>query len=97
MAKKEVVWTFEQVDNHVEDVYVEDLERIERDLVKGSGKKNVVKISPEIAIEKICEVYKAVRPILMIVSTFPLLPARWKKIVLIFVRVLDSLCPVALV
>jgi hypothetical protein len=41
----------------------------------------------------LCTIYKAVRPILVGISNFPLLPPTWKEAIRVFVNVLDSMCP----
>lgn len=42
---------------------------------------------------QLCPIYKIVRPILMMVSTLPFFPAKWKEALGIFTSVLDLMCP----
>lgn len=44
---------------------------------------------------QLCPIFTAVRPILVAVSSIPLLPKRWRDALATFVRVLDAVCPEA--
>lgn len=94
MKKKERTWDFDSVDTHISRWFLEDLKK---DVIDVTDKKKGVAIPPDVAIKRICEVYKVVRPILKIVSEFSLLPRAWKQVVGLFIRVLDALCPGAVV
>ncbi len=41
----------------------------------------------------ICAAYKAVKPILLLVSGFPFFPAKWKTYLTAFLGILDGFCP----
>jgi hypothetical protein len=41
----------------------------------------------------VCAAYAVIQPILKAVEAFPLLPAKWKKVIAEFIAVMDALCP----
>ncbi len=51
-----------------------------------------LKAGPEDVRGKVCEVYKAVRPILVALSNFPLIPKKWRTAIKVFIRLMDALC-----
>jgi len=49
--------------------------------------------SPAAAISDICPLYKGIRAILVALSTFPLIPEKWRKVIAAFVATMDVICP----
>ena len=45
------------------------------------------------ALPNVCPAYKMVRPILLAVLAFPLVPPKIKKAIKAFMTVLDAICP----
>jgi len=48
---------------------------------------------PGSVITKICGIYKIVSPILKLIASLPLIPAKWKAAIKTFTDLLDILCP----
>jgi hypothetical protein len=48
--------------------------------------------SPSNVISKVCGIYKIVAPILKLVASLPLIPAKWKAAIKTFTDLMDSLC-----
>ena len=49
--------------------------------------------NPGNVISKICGIYKIVAPILKLVASLPLIPAKWKAAIKTFTDLMDTLCP----
>lgn len=81
--------TFEDINQHIESV---DLTAFAT-----GGPKAVTAAmassNPELVLPRICSIYRTVRPILVVLSTFPLIPPRWREALTIFINVMDQLCP----
>jgi hypothetical protein len=75
--------TVEQVHEHVSAIDLDTLKPLEIDDDLGQ-----IKI-----LEKICEIYQKVRPILEFLSTFFIIPKKWKAVILAFMATMDQLCP----
>jgi hypothetical protein len=48
---------------------------------------------PPIAPGQLCVYYKAAKPILTLMETFPFFPAKWKTVLSGLTTLLDALCP----
>ena len=48
--------------------------------------------SPEDIRRRVCEIYQAIRPILVVLSNFPLIPKAWREALKVFIRLMDALC-----
>lgn len=48
--------------------------------------------APEDIRRRVCEIYKGVRPILVALSQFPLIPKKWREALRVFIRLMDALC-----
>ena len=73
--------TFEDVDKHIESI---DLAKLRATSAQTGGAA---------AIPNVCPVYKAVRPILVLLSTLALLPQKWRDALKALIQVLDVVCP----
>ena len=49
--------------------------------------------NPEVVLPNICNIYRTVRPILVVLSTFVLIPVKWREALKVFISVMDQLCP----
>jgi len=79
--------TFEEVDQHIQSADFSVFQ------VGGQPRDAAAIASPAAALPNVCGAYKAVKPILALVSNFPFLPQAWKTAVKGFMQVLNSLCP----
>lgn len=78
--------TFEEVDKHV----TKHLAGLE----KTAAAKPATASAAAISIPaQVCAAYKAIRPILLFVVSFPFIPGSWKKAIKIFMTFMDSICP----
>ena len=81
--------SFEEVNKHIESA---DLSTF-----KAGGKSHFaatdIAKAPGDVLQKICGIYKVVRPILVIVSNLPLIPQKWKDAIKTFINLMDGLCP----
>jgi hypothetical protein len=44
-------------------------------------------------LQSLCGIYHVIRPILVVLSKLPLIPAAWKAAITTFISLADSLCP----
>lgn len=81
--------TFEEVDKHIQ--------KADLSAFQAGGKMRLsaasAKASPAAAIPNICGIYKIVRPILVLISNFPMIPKKWKDAIKLFMQALDAFCP----
>ncbi len=68
---------FEEVDQHVASVNLATLKATDH----------------ATATINLCAIYKAVKPILAFVETFPFFPVKWKAVIAMFTENLDLMCP----
>ncbi len=54
---------------------------------------NAISASPGQVLQKVCGIYKVVRPILVAISNFPLIPGNWRTAIKTFIALMDTLCP----
>jgi hypothetical protein len=87
MAKKEL--TFEDVEKHLAKV---DLNALQAMAKKGVSAKAAV-AAPAGALSQICQVWKAVGPVVKLIANIPFLPAKFKQALKILIAALDALCP----
>ena len=80
--------TFEQIDAHIKSANLSDFQP------GGAKHFNAAAVAsqPGTVMQKICAIYKVVRPILVVISNFPLIPAAWKAAVKTFIELMDSIC-----
>ena len=84
MAKKAM--DFKQID----DLIIARLPAVRR-LASGVSAR-AISVDPRSALAKLCEIYQLVRPILVAMSAFPLIPAKWREAIKLLVQVLDQIC-----
>jgi hypothetical protein len=73
-------YTFEKVDAHIS--------RHLANVKRPSAAKVAAMDLPDI-----CPYYKLIRPILVLLSDFPLIPLKWRTALKIFIEVMDRICP----
>lgn len=78
-AKKQL--TFEQVNAHVEKTF----DKLPKTSPRGATQKGTVNI------DKLKAIYVVVRPVLQFLSTFALIPAKWKSAITTLITTLDLL------
>jgi len=44
-------------------------------------------------IGQLCEIYRVIRPILLVLKNLPLIPDSWKKVITRFIEIVDGICP----
>ncbi len=80
---------FQDIDEHIESADLSEF--------APGGKKHVTAsmatANPELVVPRICSIYRTVRPILVALSTFPLIPPKWREALKVFISVMDQLCP----
>jgi hypothetical protein len=81
--------TFEQIDLGIQKLKLADYQP--------GGKAHLtaeaVRANPAAALPQICPIYKAIRPILLILSNLPLIPETWRSAIKAFIGIMDALCP----
>jgi hypothetical protein len=81
--------TFEQIDALMKRINVADYQ--------AGGKLHLtagaVQLNAAAALAQICPIYKAIRPILQVVTTLPFIPAQWRGVIQAFIGVMDAICP----
>ena len=81
--------TFEEVNSHFEKA---DLKKFE---TGGTGYFSAAEVTanPANVLEKVCGIYRVVRPFLLMVSNIPLIPASWRAAIKTFAGLMYQLCP----
>lgn len=81
--------TFEQIDSDIQKLNLADYQP--------GGKAHftaeAVRANPAAVLPQICPIYKAIRPILVILSNLPLIPPGWRNAIKAFIGIMDALCP----
>jgi hypothetical protein len=76
------VLTFEEVDKHIQ---AANLSALKPAAAGAAG--------TAAAIPNVCQAFGVIRPILVLISNFPLLPKKWRDALTLFIQVMDSVCP----
>ena len=81
--------TLEQIEAHLKSA------NIEQYASQGEAKGVAPAASLDLGatLKKICGVYRGIRPILVVVVNFPLIPASVKNAIRTFMSVMDPICP----
>jgi hypothetical protein len=87
MANQEQSMTFEQIEAHVKSA---DLTQYDKPQAVGVAGAQADLTSQ---LQKICGIYKIVRPIIQGILGIPLIPESLKKPLRVFVSVMDAICP----
>ena len=80
--------TFEQIDQM--------MKKVDLTAYQPGGKSHLTAAAAAptaLAIPQLCPIYKAVRPILVVISGLPFIPEAWKSVIKTFIGLLDALCP----
>ena len=88
MANTSLNPTFEEVDKHIQSVDLTAFQPGGKHHVAASAAAN-----PAAALPNVCAIFKAARPILVLVSNIPLIPQRWRDVLKTFIQTLDVICP----
>ena len=82
-------YSFEEIDRSIEAL---DLDAFEEGGSRDFSPRDLA-ADPRGVLGKICEIYKAIRPILVALSNFPLIPGKWRAALKTFIKLMDKLCP----
>ncbi len=87
MAQNQEQMTLEQIESHIKSA---NLEQYDKPQARG-----VTAAQQDLTgqLQKICGIYKGIRPILQVISNFPIIPASIKNAIKTFMKVMDSICP----
>lgn len=89
MAKQKLPKTFEEVQaqltGEVEAAYQTAVDSRPATVFKGAAR--------QAALDNICPIWKAARPIVGLLASLPFFPAKWQGIVKQFVATMDLICP----
>jgi hypothetical protein len=81
--------TFEEIDKHINSLNLQDFQTGG----KGHFTAAAVAASPGDVLKKVCTIYRAIRPILIGLENFPLIPKKWRDALKTFTTLMDTLCP----
>ncbi len=81
--------TFEQIEAHIKKANLDQYDKPKPKAAAAAGAQHALTDQ----LQKICGVYKGIRPILQAVVHFPLVPSSIKKALKTFMKVMDSICP----
>ncbi|HEV8240633.1 MAG TPA: hypothetical protein VGS57_14785 [Thermoanaerobaculia bacterium] len=81
--------SFEEIDRHINAVKLEDFQPGGRHHFTAAA----ATAAPGDVLKKICAIYRVIRPILIAIENFPLLPKKWRDALKVFTDLLDTLCP----
>lgn len=81
--------TFEKINAHVQKA---DLAAFEKGGALYFAPPKGAKLSPAEIVDKLCPIYKIVKPILEGLLLIPFIPASWKAALGIFIKIMDKVC-----
>lgn len=85
----QTTFTFEEIDSRINSLKLDDFQP--------GGPHHFttesVQATPGDVLQKICAIYQGIRPILIILATFPLIPKKWRDAIKVFTDLMDNLCP----
>ncbi len=84
---EEKLMTLEQIEAHVKSANLEQFDKPQAAAAAGAQQDITSQL------QKVCSVYRGVRPILQVVAGFPLLPGSIKGAVNSFMSVMNTICP----
>jgi hypothetical protein len=80
--------TFEEIDKQMNSVDLSQFDKGGELYFSADEAKRL----PADVLKKICAIYKVVRPILIAIAHFKLIPKKWREAIKAFGRLLDSIC-----
>jgi len=81
--------SFEEINQHIANADIKEFEPGGKSHFTAS----MVATQPGSVLQKLCGAFKVIRPILMAISSFPLLPPSWRQAIKVFISLMDTLCP----
>ena len=81
--------TFDQIDASLKKINLTDYQPGGRSHISAE----MVRSNPAAALPQICPIYKAIRPILLVLASLPLIPPSWQTVIKTFLGVMDTICP----
>lgn len=82
--------TFEEIDKHIQRA---DLSAFKKGGIHHFTAADTA-VSPADVLQKICPIYRLVRPILATIPLLPIIPKSWKTAIETFLEVMDKICPI---
>ena len=79
--------TFEEIEKHLDSFNLADFQP------GGKHHPGAGAAAQGLAIPNVCPAYKMIRPILLAILAFPLIPKKIKDAIKAFMAVLDMICP----
>lgn len=87
--QQEPEMTLEQIEAHIESANLEQYDSLRAEGMAAAGAQQ--DLSGQ--LQKVCGIYRGIRPVLKVLLSFPLIPGSIKKALKTFVNVMDSICP----
>jgi len=82
-------YSFEDIDRQINSLNLRDFQPGGRSHFTADA----VAAAPGEVLGKLCAIYRGIRPILIILQTFPLIPKKWWDAIKVFTALMDTLCP----
>jgi hypothetical protein len=81
--------TFEEIDRRINALDLKAFQAGGRQHFTAEAVRTV----PGDVLQKICAIYRGIRPILIALENFPLIPKKWRDALKVFTDLMDTLCP----
>ena len=81
--------TLEQIEAHIEKANLGQFAQ-PQGATRGADAKS---IDLAAQLQRVCGIYRGIRPILQVIVNFPLIPESIKKAIRTFMSVMDGICP----
>ena len=81
--------TFEEIDRRISALDLSAFQRGGRQHFTAES----VSGDPTGVLQKICGIYRGIRPILIAIESIPLIPKKWRDALKTFTDLMDTLCP----
>ena len=82
-------YSFEDIDRQINSLDLKDFQPGGR----SHFTSDAVAAAPGDVLRKVCAIYRGIRPILIVLQDFPLIPKKWRAAVKVFTDLMDTLCP----
>jgi hypothetical protein len=79
--------TFEQIESHIKSANLEQYNKPQAEGMVGAQQDLAGQL------QKVCGIYRGIRPILQAIVNFPLVPASIRNAIKTFMSVMDTICP----
>jgi len=82
-------YSFEDIDRHINSLKLADYQ-------PGGARHFTAAAltgSPSDVLKSVCGIYRGIRPILVALQAFILIPPNWRSAIQVFMSLMDTLCP----